>query len=399
MSDEGPPLSLDQVRSAAAGGRLVALAHQLVADHRWSSLEVLLTLAATPSLPIEDVAAALESVLGAWGELPEPERNEGLRELREAQLHAANALVRRSEQPPITERQRAALRIAAGLLSILGEARRAAELYEKAGDEARAAETWGELGELERMEACLLREEQRRAERLRVADLRRRFDLLVLAGERLAAVNAVAGVNPVDLDSQDLVARGRALDGRLVRGRAVTLRLPDRRVLRVAALPAVLGREPTVEIPVREPTVSRRHARLSELDGIITLEDAGSRGGTRLGGFRVAGRLPLRDEGDIDLGVNCRLRFRAGPGAVVTLHGTSGLDRDHFTICAAGPVVVSELLGSAAPVQLSFAAGVARLERPAGETLSLDGRLVGPRCDLLHGETVESSDGLKLEVL
>jgi hypothetical protein len=36
MSDEGPPLTLDQVRAAAAVGRLPELANQLVSDHRWS---------------------------------------------------------------------------------------------------------------------------------------------------------------------------------------------------------------------------------------------------------------------------------------------------------------------------------------------------------------------------
>jgi hypothetical protein len=249
------------------------------------------------------------------------------------------------------------------------------------------------------MEACLARDEQRRAERLRVTDLRRRFEILFSAGERLAAVNAIAGLTPADLDSQELVTRARETGDRLRRGRAVSLRLGDGRVLRVAALPAVIGREPTVELPVREPTVSRRHARLSEMDGLVTVEDAGSRGGTCLGGFRVAGRLPLRDEGELQLGAGCKLRFRARATSGLVLEGVEGLDRDALAVVGADPVEIGSLVGVGGPLQVSFAEGVARLERPAGISLRVAGHLVGRRCDLLAGERVESDDGLQIEVL
>lgn len=400
MSDEGPPLTLDQVRAAAAVGRLPDLANQLVADHRWSSLEVLLTMAATPNIPLPDVSHALQALVDALDQLPEADRKEAARELREAELHAATALARRADVQPLTDRHRRGLRAAAGLFAALGETRRAAELFEKAGDEVRAAEAWGELGDLDRMEACLARDEQRRAERLRATDLRRRFDILFSAGERLAAVNAAAGLVATDLDSQDLLTRAREIGARLRRGRAVSLRLGDGRVLRVAALPAVIGREPTVELPVREPTVSRRHARLSHGDDdMITVEDAGSRGGTCLGGFRVAGRLPLRDEGELQLGTGCKLRFRARPPQGLLLEGVEGLDRDYLAAVGPDPVEIGGLLGVATPVRISFADGVARLERPVGASLQVGGHLVGHRCDLLQGESIESPDGLRLEVL
>src|SRR5688572_10574023 len=153
MSDDGPPLTLDQVRAAAAVGRLPELANQLVADHRWSSLEVLLTMAATPSIPQPDVSNALQSLVEALELLPEAERKEAVRELREAELHAATSLARRCDVQPLTEKHRRGLSAAAALLAVLSETRRAAELYEKAGDDARAAEAWGETGDLERMEA------------------------------------------------------------------------------------------------------------------------------------------------------------------------------------------------------------------------------------------------------
>ena len=88
------------MRAAAAVGRLPELARQLVADRRWSSLEVLLSIAATPSLPLEDVVAALSAVLAGLGELPEADAKEAALELRQAQLHAASALARRADRCP-----------------------------------------------------------------------------------------------------------------------------------------------------------------------------------------------------------------------------------------------------------------------------------------------------------
>jgi hypothetical protein len=48
---------------------------------------------------------------------------------------------------------------------------------------------------------------------------------------------------------------------------------------------------------------------------------------------------------------------------------------------------------------VSFAEGVARLERPVGISLAIGGQLIGHRCDLLQGEWLESEDGLRIEVL
>ena len=409
MSEEGPPLSLEQARTAAAAGRLPDLAAQLGADRRWSSLEVVLTLASTPSVAIEDVAAALRSLLEALTLLSESDRKEAEVELRQAYLHAATSLARRSQNQPLTARDRTGLTIAAGLFVALGELRRAAGLYETAGDDARAADAWGALGELEKMEACLAREDARRSSRLEATDLRRRYDVLYAAGSRREAVELADGLAPQDLDSRDLRDRARATLARLRRGRGVSLRLSDGRVLRVASTPAALGRDPAVEIPLREPTVSRRHARLVDDGGLISLEDAGSRSGTHLGGQRMGGRLPLRGQGEIALGASCHLRFRevasAAPGSAgehgptLLLEGTGGLDRDQLCLVAAGPVDLTPVLGPGCGLRVSFAGEVARLLTSPAEPLRADGQLVGPGCDLLQGERLQSARGLRLEVL
>jgi hypothetical protein len=402
VSDEGPPLSLEQARNAASAGRLPDLTAQLVADRRWSSLEVVLTLAATPSVAIDDVAAALRSLLEALTLLPESDRKEAEVELRQAYLHAATSLARRSQNQPLTARDRTGLTIAAGLFAALGELRRAAGLYETAGDDVRAADAWGALGELERMEAALARDEAGREARLRSVQLRRRFEVLEAAGERRQAVELAAELPSTDLDSQDLVRRARTLQSRLRRGRAVSLRLGDGRVLRVAGLPAALGRDPAVELPLREPTVSRRHARLVQGEGtdagLVLLEDCGSRSGTRLGGLRLAGPVPLRGQGELSLGASCRLRF-SQHGDSVLLEGTGGLDRDHLSLAGPGEVDLTPALGAGCGLRVSFEAGTARLLASPGEALRSQGQLVGPVCDLLAEERLETARGLKLEVL
>jgi hypothetical protein len=399
MSDEGSPLSLEQVRSAAAVGRLAELARQLVADRRWSSLEVLLSIAATPSLPLEDVVAALSAVLQGLGELPEADAKEAALELRQAQLHAASALARRADRSPLTERERGGLRASAGLLAGLGELRRAAELYEKAGDDLRASETWGALGELDRMEACLGREEGRRQSRLRVTEARRAFETLSAAGERQQAVRVALELREADADSHELQTRGRQMEARLCRGRGVSLRLADGRVLGVAGLPATLGRDPTVELPVREPSVSRHHARLSAEGPQVAIEDLGSRGGTRLGGFPLAGRLPLRGTGEIALGSACTLRYRAADGGLLELRGSSGLDREHWSLVGTDDIELGPALGWPTSARVTFRSGVARLERALDLLLRVDGQLVGRGCDLLHGDRIETPSGDRLEVL
>jgi tetratricopeptide (TPR) repeat protein len=399
MSDEGSPLSLEQVRAAAAVGRLAELARQLVADRRWSSLEVLLSIAATPSLPLEDVVAALSAVLQGLGELPEADAKEAALELRQAQLHAASALARRADRSPLTDRERGGLRASAGLLAGLGELRRAAELYEKAGDDLRASETWGALGELDRMEACLAREETRRQSRLRVSEARRAFETLSAAGERQQAVRVALELREADPDSHELQTRGRQMEARLCRGRGVSLRLADGRVLGVAGLPATLGRDPTVELPVREPSVSRHHARLSAEGAQVAIEDLGSRGGTRLGGFPLAGRLPLRGAGEIALGSACGLRYRALGDGLLELRGSSGLDREHWSLVGASDIELGPALGWPTSLRVTFRGGVARLERALDLLLRVDGQLIGRGCDLLHGDRIETPSGERLEVL
>lgn len=76
----------------------------------------------------------------------------------------------------------------------------------------------------------------------------------------------------------------------------------------------LLGRDRESVVPLRDSTVSRRHAviRIAGCDAL--LEDLGSKNGTRLRGRRVKSACPLTDGDEIRVG-SVWMVFRAGPDA------------------------------------------------------------------------------------
>jgi hypothetical protein len=63
----------------------------------------------------------------------------------------------------------------------------------------------------------------------------------------------------------------------------------------------LLGRHPSCEVVVDDPTVSRRHAQLLFSDGVWVLHDLGSLNGTTVNGVRVT-RCQLRAGDHLSLG-------------------------------------------------------------------------------------------------
>src|SRR5689334_14813261 len=54
--------------------------------------------------------------------------------------------------------------------------------------------------------------------------------------------------------------------------------------------PMLVGRAPTCDVPVFDPTVSRRHAELSLVAGGIKIQDLGSANGTFVNGDKITER-------------------------------------------------------------------------------------------------------------
>ena len=76
-----------------------------------------------------------------------------------------------------------------------------------------------------------------------------------------------------------------------------------------------LGRDPSSTVVLRDPSVSRRHARIAPGDGGGPLvEDAGSRHGTFVDGVRVTGPVRLRHGARLMLG-DCELVVERAVGA------------------------------------------------------------------------------------
>jgi DNA-binding winged helix-turn-helix (wHTH) protein len=66
--------------------------------------------------------------------------------------------------------------------------------------------------------------------------------------------------------------------------------------------PNVVGRDRDCAVRIDSVTLSRRHAQIVVTDGEATVEDLGSKNGTRVNGQRVVEKVALRDGDEIEVG-------------------------------------------------------------------------------------------------
>jgi pSer/pThr/pTyr-binding forkhead associated (FHA) protein len=71
----------------------------------------------------------------------------------------------------------------------------------------------------------------------------------------------------------------------------------------------IIGREPTNELMIADPHLSRHHARLDLVDGVWMLDDMGSTLGTTLNGVLVRTPVALNDGDLIVFGRTIEVRF------------------------------------------------------------------------------------------
>ena len=410
--------TLDPELTILGGRDFVGLVGRLCREQNWEAITALFgAISASEQevayVTLTDLDTATRVLADALSPLPpprtrdrahadrprkiEPADEEEADELAAVRIAAAEALSARSRRPPLTDLERRTLGRAATLLADAGDHRRAALTYEDLGDETRAANAWGALGDLDRMEAALARDEQRTSTRRAAVDAVRRFDVLLTGGERRAALAAAAGFAGVD-EAATASARAARVAAGLIGGRGVSLRANGGPWVRVALLPACLGRDRAAEVPLRDPSVSRRHALLRAHAGDITIEDTGSRGGIRIGGARLDAPLPLRGSGELALSSGTTLRFTAGERTVL-LEGSGGLDRSLRALVGTDAVPLEPLFPEAAGLSLQWNSG-ARLVRDPEISVRVDGQFIGPGCDLAHGDVIEvvAPRPLRLEV-
>jgi DNA-binding winged helix-turn-helix (wHTH) protein len=74
----------------------------------------------------------------------------------------------------------------------------------------------------------------------------------------------------------------------------------------------IVGRDPAAGVWLDSPSVSRRHARIHVGDADVTLEDLGSKNGTRVRGEAITATTLLHDGDELRFG-SIAVTFRAGP--------------------------------------------------------------------------------------
>jgi len=105
---------------------------------------------------------------------------------------------------------------------------------------------------------------------------------LLAARPRMRAAAEIGSLTTVDVDLEVIERRGR---------RAVRLRPPFE-----------AGRDAHGDLTLRDPEVSRRHARFSAHEGVVYLDDLQSSNGTFLNGRRVTESIEVRAGDEIDVG-------------------------------------------------------------------------------------------------
>jgi hypothetical protein len=111
------------------------------------------------------------------------------------------------------------------------------------------------------------------------------------------------------MDDQTLMAQGQPTASLVVRqGAQAGMTFP------ITGEEAILGREEGIDVSVRDPEVSRRHARITWQDGSYYLEDLKSTNGTFLNNALVTSPQPLRSGDTIGIGQTV-LVFQGEPGA------------------------------------------------------------------------------------
>jgi len=353
--------ALDPSLTISGGRDLVSLVGRLARERSWDTLTALFTALAgeggiaPAALGELDTAARL--VGEALAALPPPKDPRGAQadEVRSVALATAEALLGRCAHPPLAEIERRALDRAAGLLVRGGDHRRAALVYEELGADERAADAWGAMGDLDRMEAAHERDAHRAATHRAAGDLLHQFEALLTGGERMRALALVA---------------------------------------------AVSGLEEAASLRLRAAAIERRHALLRAEGDDIVIADLGSRTGVRLGGARLeeGAALPLRGSGEIALGATTVLKFQAAPGLVV-FEAAGGLDRGLQALAGAAPLPIEALLPGTEGLTIEAGGNLVRLHRRIDVAVRIDRHLIGPDCDLLHGDVVEVvGSGARFEV-
>ncbi len=378
-------------RAAEAAGNLDAAAqHYALAGDFPSAVRMHLARAARANDRAAEITALRDAIHWAGDDAE-------LRRVASAALGRA-LLAKALAEGIATRRDHDKVREAAALLTAGGEHREAGKAYEHLDDFPAAAQAYSDGGHVELMETAMAEDERRssseHAAREAFADYEVHLRLGRRDDARLALEAALARA-----PSREHRRLLDELQARLITSGRVELRPRTGSPVIVCAAPVIgLGRDALCDLPLRAGGVSRRHAEVEVGDQPrFVVRDAGSRNGTLIGGMPIAGKMPLVDHGQLELGEDCRIDYAvAGEPPVLTLTANNGLDRGR-TLLLARPGDRIDLASHGLACDLVFIAGRPHLGRATGP-LQLGGAAIAHgRVQLITGDVI-TLDGAELDV-
>ncbi|MCC7536577.1 MAG: FHA domain-containing protein [Deltaproteobacteria bacterium] len=337
--------------------------------------------------------AKLTALLEARRVAPE----DGLR--RELDVRLGRLVLRDSTlRGALSAEERRRLAEAAERLEAAGEMRDAADAWQLLGRTQELLRCLEAAGDIERLEPLLDAEAEKSRAALKVRSLLADHRVHRASGERtkaLALLREAARVAPDDASIRDMV---REMEGRVLVGQVVRLRVADRDVVVVGKLPLVLGRG-DADVAVRGASVSRRHAEIGVDGDQLLVRDLASRNGTLIGGVPVRGEVRLGGRVLVGLGDDSAVECQAGRASdgrpFVHVEVARGLDRGMRVLACAGRVPLPDT-----QAELAFENGPALVAvRPALLSLRVEDEELGvARVELLRGDVVRVGDK-RVEVL
>lgn len=279
----------------------------------------------------------------------------------------------------------------------------AAQRLERAERDADAATAWEILGrtdemarcleragEVERLETLLESTQQEDKQELDVRGFVRDYELALAGGARREARRAIRNAVEASPDDSAVADLLRRLEARWLTPKRAELRVGDRTIWLVGALPMSLGRD--ADVSLRGASVSRRHAEVGLEEGRLVVRDLDSRNGTLLRGVPLAGELSVEGETELGLGDDVTVAVSVA-GRSLVLDVVYGLDRGSRALAGEGGMRVPGLAA-----ELRFDGGHAILAPDPGARAELQHQRIVAPVELLRDDTL-SVDGVVVEVV
>ena len=382
------------IAAEAAGDYAEAARHWALADEPEKVAEMHLLRAERATDRAIEIAALRDAL--RWS----PETSHVRK--RTARALASALLTRARIEGVATEKDRAAVREAAGLFDLAGDHGDAGGAWELAGDDEAAARAFERGGLVDRMEQALGRDEKRARGVRHLREAFEEYELYEKSGDRESARAALQRAVDIAEDKGEYRRLLTELDGRrLIEGRvALATRPGGKLTVLVGRGVASLGRDASCDLPLRSGGVSRTHAEIVADAGGFRVRDAGSRNGTLLGGMIIAGELPLEGTGQIGLGEDCAVGFRVEPGGrALHLEVARGLDKG-VTALVVRPGQAASLTGATGlAATLRFERGRPYLEAEGGRPVRLNGTRIARGAVQLVRHDVVVVDDVEVEVV